>query len=458
MSNRWIASVASVGLLAAPGVMKFAEVSAAHDAPEPAEHADAWCVGKDGADVERRLGGTKDVAAQLPSGAEVEMLETRGRSARIAYSWSGRPRVGWVDTATLVQCTEDTSGSSHGHGATVPGPSPGGAVGDLTETDGPTLHAHLIDVGQGAATLFEFSCGAMLVDTGGETNGEFSSADALQAYLDDFFDRRSDLNRTLDLLVITHPHIDHARNARLVAENYTVKNVVTDGRTDSSGGRQQKWLQDWAKRSARLETIDAVSVPAGGRTTSIVDPISCTDEDPKLRVLWGDVATKPPEWSAAAFKNANNKSVVLRVDFGKASFLVSGDLEEEGIEELLKKHRGTDAVDVDVWQVGHHGSHNATTKPLLDALTPEVALLATGDPSRQQSWTAWKYGHPRRPVVDLLSNAVSRERPPADELVAAAAMTFESGRITKAIYATGWDGSVVVTAKNDGTLAVRTER
>ena len=92
------------------------------------------------------------------------------------------------------------------------------------------MRAHLIDVGQGAATLFEFSCGAVLVDTGGEANGYFDSSNALVAYLADFFDRRRDLNRTIDLLVITHPHRDHALNARLVAESFTVRNVVTDGR------------------------------------------------------------------------------------------------------------------------------------------------------------------------------------------------------------------------------------
>ena len=47
------------------------------------------------------------------------------------------------------------------------------------------MRVHLIDVGQGAATLLEFSCGAILVDTGGEvtTAAEFNSTDKLLAYL-----------------------------------------------------------------------------------------------------------------------------------------------------------------------------------------------------------------------------------------------------------------------------------
>jgi len=150
---------------------------------------------------------------------------------------------------------------------------------------GPQMRAHLINVGQGAATLFEFSCGVVLVDTGGETNGAFNSGAALSAYLDEFFDTRQDLERSIALLVLTHPHIDHARNVKAIADEYTVQNVVTSGLTGSapekffSGGRQQQWLERWARQHARLETIDAQSVPKGGLTSLTIDPLHCTDQD-----------------------------------------------------------------------------------------------------------------------------------------------------------------------------------
>src|SRR5258708_7535315 len=72
-----------------------------------------------------------------------------------------------------------------------------------------TMRAHFIDVGQGASTLIEFPCAAIMVDTGGEKNAEFNSDDELVAYLDSFFARRTDLNKTLHLLVLTHAHVDH---------------------------------------------------------------------------------------------------------------------------------------------------------------------------------------------------------------------------------------------------------
>jgi beta-lactamase superfamily II metal-dependent hydrolase len=59
-----------------------------------------------------------------------------------------------------------------------------------------TMRAHFIDVGQGAATLVEFPCAAILIDTGGEKNGEFDSTEALMDYLETFFARRADLSQT----------------------------------------------------------------------------------------------------------------------------------------------------------------------------------------------------------------------------------------------------------------------
>jgi hypothetical protein len=76
------------------------------------------------------------------------------------------------------------------------------------------MRVHFIDVGQGAAPLFEFDDGAVLVDTGGEPNDAFDSDAHLKAYLDAFFTRRTDLHRQLALLVLTPPSRPHARRSR----------------------------------------------------------------------------------------------------------------------------------------------------------------------------------------------------------------------------------------------------
>lgn len=320
-----------------------------------------------------------------------------------------------------------------------------------------TMSVHMIDVGQGSATLVEFGCGAALIDTGGETSHQFDSGARLKHYLERFFERRPDLNRTLDLVVLTHPHLDHTRNVQLVLETFNVKNLLTDGGSRGSGSKQQEWAETWARAHAQLEVVKVASIPAGGKTDAVIDPVACTPIDPRISVLWGGLDEKPGAWSQRAYGNHNNQSVVVRIEYGRASLLVNGDLEEAGIDALLAKHEATPALDADLWQVGHHGSYNATTEAMLRALTPRIALIPMGSPERWSKWTAWQYGHPRKKAVDRLVSAVSDARPAVEVLVGTAVETFEKQTLDRAIYGTGWDGDIVVTATADGTYRVATE-
>ncbi len=327
-----------------------------------------------------------------------------------------------------------------------------------------SMRMHFIDVGQGDATLLEFPCAAVLVDTGGENNGMFNSTVELEAYLEDFFDRRQDLNRHLTALILSHPHIDHTRGVRLIRDNYAPENVVTNGQTGSSGGAQQRMIQRYAAenedgpnavgfRAVRLDDI-----PTNGLTGPVIDPVDCDcpdggGVDPVLTVFWGQVTTDPG-WSDAEFGNANNHSIVLRVDFGNASLVLTGDLEETGIETMLHRYQGTDHLDVDVYQVGHHGSFNGTTPDLVQVMSPEYAVVSMGPVDREVMWTAWAYGHPRREVIDLLQSYIQTTRPPIDVQVGRRGRSFEDRTINQAVYATGWDGTIVFEAGTDGVFRV----
>jgi|SRR6266542_5559274 len=98
------------------------------------------------------------------------------------------------------------------------------------------IRVHLINVGQGCATLIEFPCAAILVDACGEDNPLLNSSDSLKTYLDDFFDRRNDLNHTLQCVYLTHPHKDHTLGVPVILQPpYLIKNAVTDGLEEGSG-------------------------------------------------------------------------------------------------------------------------------------------------------------------------------------------------------------------------------
>ncbi len=166
----------------------------------------------------------------------------------------------------------------------------------------PDMRLHFIDVGQGDATLIEFPCAAGLVDTGGERSPGSDSREALAIYLDRFFARRADLNGTLELLAITHPHRDHSEGIRTVLSKYRVKNVVTNGHPKGD----QRYLIKQARQGgiphraiefARLAEVKALAGP-------IIDPVDCRqgqepiDIDPKIEVLWGQIG-EDPGWGYA---------------------------------------------------------------------------------------------------------------------------------------------------------------
>ncbi len=350
-------------------------------------------------------------------------------------------------------------------GASTVRETPAVAMPALSDRDD-VMRIHFIDIGQGLGVLVEFPCAAMLIDTGGEQDGAFDSDAALVAYLDAFFARRTDLQRTLALVALTHPHIDHTRGVGAVLSHFQVLNAIDNGMTQGSGGAGQGELQQFARdhvatthyRAVHLEDI----VDPHGLTDAVIDPIRCPNVDPQIHALWGQVAGDPGwpgmRFGKTPFQNANNHSVVLRVDFGKSSALFTGDLEEPAIRDLLKRSGSSGVLDIDVYQVGHHGSINGTLPELVAAMSPQIAVFSMGPASRQLTWSAWKYGHPRKEIVDMLEAGMTRRRPEIDVPVGLAGEKFQQQQIHKALYGTAWDGSVVVEAMADGRMKVVTAK
>ncbi|HEY0012132.1 MAG TPA: MBL fold metallo-hydrolase [Allosphingosinicella sp.] len=331
----------------------------------------------------------------------------------------------------------------------APNPPPPAAARDQ-------ISVHYIDVEQGNAALLETPCGAIMIDAGGR--GPAAGAHLID-YLNRFFERRPDLQRTLAALFVTHTHIDHNSNLRRVAESFHVSRYIHNSLLNGSGRVAANWIVDFAGRTTPRVTVAALAdLPAQGVTNNTIDPLACPRVDPQIRVLSGGF-TQNPGWPASEFENGNNHSLVIRVDYGESSFLFPGDLEDTAIERLVHRLEGTSDLDVDVYTVGHHGSANGTTPSFVRAMAPEMAVISMGPSNVQAQWTAFAYGHPRRTIVELLDAAITRMRPQQRTVtVADRTRAFTPYRMTDAIYATGWDGDVVVTGDADGTLQVRTSR
>jgi beta-lactamase superfamily II metal-dependent hydrolase len=319
----------------------------------------------------------------------------------------------------------------------------------------PEMAAHFINVGQANAALLEFPCGAVLIDAGAE-NATFG--DSLENYLQTFFARRADLANTLESVFITHSHVDHTRGIRKILGNgFTVKRLIDSGHVIGSGSNDLRWARTQISDgvvTCALKELGDLHVPT---TDGDIDPVSCATCDPKITVLSSRLNVNPG-WPQSAFGNQNNHSLIIRVDFGQASFLFTGDLENEGVGTLLQDYASSQMLDVDVYHVGHHGAENGTTPAFLTALTPQIAILSCGRPDGSHgTFTAWGYGHPRWAIMDMLSQSISGRRSQTIYAqVGVGQHNFASYAVKKKIYSTSWDKKLVVKAKLDGSF--RTSR
>ncbi|MFI7744428.1 ComEC/Rec2 family competence protein [Kocuria rhizosphaericola] len=231
----------------------------------------------------------------------------------------------------------------------------------------PAWEAVLCDVGQGDAVLLRTAPGrAVLVDTGPDPH-------ALAQCL-----RRSGVEH-LDLVVLSHAHADHtgglpalARHGRIGEVWYaTAAAAPPDELTHALPGTP-------ARRPSPGETRTL-----GGLRLTVLAP------EP----------TAPGRWSDPSSSDENNASLVLRAeltgaDGGTTSWLLAGDLEEEGARALVRT--AGPLVDVDVLKVSHHGARNGGTG-IIDAADPRLAVVSVGRGN--------DYGHPHPSILAHLERS-----------------------------------------------------
>ena len=176
----------------------------------------------------------------------------------------------------------------------------------------------------------------------------------------------------IDYVVSTHPHADHAYGLSAVLNAAPADLLLTPGTEWDS-----KVFGYVLKYAARQGT--PVSVPQEGDTLQLggarVTVLHCWPE-------------------AAALGRTNDASIVLRVDYGKTSFLFTGDA--EAWSEYMMIDAGVN-LKADVLKVAHHGSGAASTREFLNAVQPAIAVISAGKDN--------DYGHPHRETLERLERA-----------------------------------------------------
>ncbi len=240
----------------------------------------------------------------------------------------------------------------------------------ITAHDG-RLHVHFLDVGQGDAVFVVTPRGKQVLIDGGP--GALEAVKALG-------ERMPFWDRSLDLVVATHPQEDHITGLLEVLRRYRVGQVLVSP-VAARSDLQDRWDAALAEDGAPV-----LQAAAGQRI-------------PLEEGLVLEVLHPPPHPLAGTTSDLNNNGVVLRLAYGGLSFLFAADIQQEA--EGLLAGRGA-ALRSTVLKVPHHGSRTSSSPAFLRAVAPPVAVVQVGDGN--------PFGHPHPEVLERLEDTVGLER------------------------------------------------
>ena len=227
-----------------------------------------------------------------------------------------------------------------------------------------------MDVGEGDSVFIRFPDGkTALVDGGGTRDDRFDVGGQVVApYL--FFSRI----KTIDYLILTHPHPDHMNGIKAVLDNFKVKNFREGCATDNRS----------LNYSLIKEKIQKGNIPQkrimSGEEFKIGKDISIRFLNPSEKLC---------DRKNGFWKNMNNQSLVFQVIYKKVKILFSGDIEKEAIEDIILRDADIKST---VIKVPHHGGKVSGNSELIKKVSPEIAVISVGANN--------PFGHPSEQTLE----------------------------------------------------------
>jgi competence protein ComEC len=222
------------------------------------------------------------------------------------------------------------------------------------------LTVAFFDVGQGDALYIESPTGVQVLIDGGVDKGVLRELATQMSFWD----------RSIDLVIATHPDNDHIGGLPSVLERFEVELFLEPG-VYADNGTYDELIATSIKEEVTHEiAITGQRFELGGGVY--------------LDILFPD--RELPDI------DANAASIIAKLTYGQTSFLFTGDA-PKAIEKHLVALYG-DALDVNVLKLGHHGSNTSSALEFLGYTAPQIAVIsASADNS---------YGHPHTEVLERL--------------------------------------------------------
>lgn len=209
----------------------------------------------------------------------------------------------------------------------------------------PAVIVHFLDVGQGDAILIDAGGGMQVLIDGGPNRTALAELGAVMP----FWDRR------IELMIATHPDLDHYGGLVYVLERYEVSAVIVNTSADTLPYRRFLAL---ARAKSRIVPAQGQTFELNPGSFEIIDPLTMN-----ARPSAGD---------------RNNNSIVSRLRAWQHTVLLTGDA--EAAEERRLQNQGS--VRADILKVGHHGSKSSSSESFLTAVSPRWCIISVGKKNR----------------------------------------------------------------------------
>ena len=228
------------------------------------------------------------------------------------------------------------------------------------------LEVVFFDVGQGDAIFIETPQRHQILIDGGPSSIILEKLSKEMPFWD----------RSIDLVILTHPERDHLAGLIEVLEKYKVENILWTGVI-----RDTAEFKEW-QNLIKKEKAKIFIAKAGQRIFSLASGVGNWE----IKILYPFENLKDKE-----FKNSNNTSIVSKLNFNQISFLLTGDVYQSVERDLIGKYSGK--LNANILKVAHHGSKTSTSEEFLKEVLPKIAVISVGKN---------KYGHPHQEVLEKL--------------------------------------------------------
>ena len=228
------------------------------------------------------------------------------------------------------------------------------------------LKVYFIDVGQGSSILVQSESKNTLIDTGDE-----KYYDKLDSFLSN-----NQIN-SIDQIVLTHNDPDHIGNVDRLIKTRKVGTVI-----------QSKYGY---KKNASTKDVKELNAAVSKYHTKTVK----VKKGNKIDFVCGMKGEVLSPWKN--YKKVNQTSLVIKMVYGKYSYLFTGDIYSSNEKELIKKYN----VKSTVLQIPHHGSYTSSSEQFLKKVGAKYAVISCGKNN--------PYHHPRPEAMKRIKKYISNK-------------------------------------------------